>query len=172
MFNPVKFAARSLLASVFVVGGLNQLKNPAALGPVVDKAKEQYGVDVEIAGKDLVSANGVGDAPGGFVEQGYARIKLKIKPGWDALPVRAVRREFGDDVLLQVDANAAYGLADTATLRALDEFDLLLIEQPLAEDDLRQHAVLATRLRTPVCLDESIVSAEAAADAIASARRA
>ncbi len=60
MFNPVKFAARSLLASVFVVGGLNQLKNPAALGPVVDKAKEQYGVDVEIAGKDLVSANGVG----------------------------------------------------------------------------------------------------------------
>ncbi|MBB2986605.1 o-succinylbenzoate synthase [Terracoccus luteus] len=106
------------------------------------------------------------DAVRGYLEEGYARIKLKIKPGWDALPVRAVRREFGDDVLLQVDANAAYGLADTATLRALDEFDLLLIEQPLAEDDLRQHAVLATRLRTPVCLDESIVSARSAADAI------
>jgi len=70
-------------------------------------------------------------------------------------------------VPLQVDANAAYTLLDTPTLRRLDEFDLLLLEQPLAEDDLRQHAVLATRVQTPICLDESVVSAASAADAIA-----
>ena len=74
---------------------------------------------------------------------------------------------FGDDVPLQVDANAAYTLLDTPTLRRLDEFDLLLLEQPLAEDDLRQHAILATRVQTPICLDESVVSAASAADAIA-----
>ena len=106
-------------------------------------------------------------AVGGYVEEGYARIKLKIKPGWDVEPVAAVRREFGEGLLLQADANAAYGLSDTATLRALDDFSLLLLEQPLAEDDLRQHAVLAQRIQTPICLDESIVSVRSAADAIA-----
>lgn len=102
----------------------------------------------------------------GYLAEGYVRIKLKIAPGWDVEPVRAVRKMFGDDVPLQVDANAAYTLVDTPTLRRLDEFDLLLLEQPLAESDLRQHAELASRLRTPICLDESVVSAEAAADAI------
>jgi len=102
----------------------------------------------------------------GYLTEGYVRIKLKIAPGWDVEPVRAVRSTFGDDVPLQVDANAAYTLVDAPTLRRLDEFDLLLIEQPLAENDLRQHAELASRLRTPICLDESVVSAESAADAI------
>ncbi len=101
-----------------------------------------------------------------YVQQGYARIKLKIQPGWDVEPVRAVREQFGDELLLQVDANAAYTLADTAQLARLDPFGLLLIEQPLAEDDLCEHAELAKRVRTPICLDESIVSAKAAADAI------
>ncbi len=103
----------------------------------------------------------------GYLDDGYVRIKLKIKPGWDVELVRAVRGVFGDDVPLQVDANAAYTLLDATTLRKLDEFGLLLLEQPLAEDDLRQHAVLATRLQTPICLDESVVSARSAADAIA-----
>lgn len=102
----------------------------------------------------------------GFLDEGYARIKLKIQPGWDIEPVRAVREEFGD-VPLQVDANTAYRLSDAPLLRRLDAFDLLLIEQPLAEDDLRQHALLARQIATPICLDESIVSVEAAADAIA-----
>lgn len=102
----------------------------------------------------------------GYLADGYVRIKLKIAPGWDLEPVRAVRQMFGDDVPLQVDANAAYTLVDTPTLRRLDDFGLLLIEQPLAEDDLRQHAQLAGRLQTPICLDESIVSAASAADAI------
>ena len=101
-----------------------------------------------------------------FVGQGYERIKLKIRPGWDVEPVKAVRERFGD-IALQVDANAAYRLSDVPVLRRLDPFDLLLIEQPLAEEDLRQHALLARQVATPICLDESIVSAQSAADAIA-----
>jgi O-succinylbenzoate synthase len=103
---------------------------------------------------------------GGFIDEGYVRIKLKIEPGWDVAPVRAVRERFGPDLLLQVDANAAYGLADARHLARLDDFALLLIEQPLANDDLVQHAQLARLLRTPVCLDESIESAPHAAAAI------
>lgn len=106
-------------------------------------------------------------AVGSYVDAGYLRIKLKIEPGWDVEPVRAVRERFGDDLLLQVDANTAYTLADARQLARLDPFDLLLIEQPLAEDDLRGHAQLARLIRTPVCLDESITTARAAADAIA-----
>jgi o-succinylbenzoate synthase len=101
-----------------------------------------------------------------YVEQGYRRIKLKIEPGWDLDPVRAVRERFGE-VALQVDANTAYTLADAQHLARLDEFDLLLVEQPLDEEDVTGHAELAGQMRTPICLDESIVSAKAAADAIA-----
>jgi len=107
------------------------------------------------------------DVVGEYLAEGYARIKLKIKPGWDVAPVEAVRERFGELIPLQVDANAAYTLADARVLRRLDAFDLLLIEQPLPEDDLRQHAELARLVRTPICLDESIVSPRAAADAIA-----
>ncbi len=106
------------------------------------------------------------DAVARYLDAGYLRIKLKIEPGWDVEPVRAVRERFGD-VLLQVDANCAYTLQDARQLAGLDPFDLLLIEQPLPEDDIRGHAELARRLRTPMCLDESITSARAAADAIA-----
>ncbi|GAA1964156.1 o-succinylbenzoate synthase [Catenulispora subtropica] len=107
------------------------------------------------------------DAVGGYLAEGYVRIKLKIEPGWDVEPVRAVRERFGDEVLLQVDANTAYTLGDAPQLARLDPFGLLLIEQPLDEEDVRGHAELAKRIKTPVCLDESIVSARAAADAIA-----
>jgi O-succinylbenzoate synthase len=107
------------------------------------------------------------DAVGGYLDAGYVRIKLKIQPGWDVEPVRAVRERFGDDVLLQVDANTAYTLADARHLARLDPFGLLLIEQPLDEEDVLGHAALAKRLTTPVCLDESITSAKAAADALA-----
>ncbi|MBT2506039.1 o-succinylbenzoate synthase [Streptomyces sp. ISL-98] len=107
------------------------------------------------------------DAVEGYLADGYLRIKLKIEPGWDVEPVRAVRERFGDDVLLQVDANTAYTVADAQHLARLDEFGLLLIEQPLDEEDIRGHAQLARLVRTPICLDESIVSARAAADAIA-----
>jgi o-succinylbenzoate synthase len=107
------------------------------------------------------------DAVAGYLDQGYLRIKLKIEPGWDLGPVAAVRERFGDELLLQVDANAAYTLADADHLVELDRSGLLLIEQPLAEDDLVGHAELAGRLATPLCLDESITSAKAAVDAVA-----
>jgi o-succinylbenzoate synthase len=106
------------------------------------------------------------DAVGGYLDEGYVRIKLKIEPGWDVEPVRAVRERFGDDVLLQVDANTAYTLADARHLARLDPFDLLLIEQPLDEEDVLGHADLSRLIKTPVCLDESIVSAQSAAAAI------
>ena len=107
------------------------------------------------------------EAVGGYLAEGYLRIKLKVEPGWDVEPVRAVREAYGDDLLLQVDANTAYRLSDARHLQRLDDLDLLLIEQPLPEDDLRGHAALARQLRTPVCLDESITSARDAATAIA-----
>jgi o-succinylbenzoate synthase len=106
------------------------------------------------------------DTVEGYVTQGYLRIKLKIEPGNDVAHVAAVRERF-PDVLLQVDANCAYTLADAALLARLDSFDLLLIEQPLPEDDVRGHAQLAQLVRTPICLDESITSPRAAYDAIA-----
>ncbi len=106
------------------------------------------------------------DTVAGYVAEGYRRIKLKIEPGWDIEPVRAVRALIGPDVPLQVDANTAYTLADAQHLARLDEFDLLLIEQPLPEEEIRAHAELAKLVRTPICLDESIVSAQIAMDAI------
>ena len=98
--------------------------------------------------------------------EGYARVKLKIEPGNDTEPVRAVRSAFGDDLMLQVDANSAYTLHDASHLARLDGFNLLLIEQPLAADDLEGHAELAQRVNTPLCLDESIVSVESVRHAL------
>lgn len=97
---------------------------------------------------------------------GYRRIKIKVKPGWDLEAVRMVRARFGP-IPLMVDANAAYTPADTARLRELDAFDLMMIEQPLDEDDIRDHAALQAQLRTPICLDESIKSVRVAEEAIA-----
>jgi O-succinylbenzoate synthase len=105
------------------------------------------------------------DTVAGYLDAGYVRIKLKIEPGWDVAPVGAVRERW-PDILLQVDANTAYTLADARQLAKLDPFDLLLIEQPLPEDDLLGHAELARLIKTPVCLDESIESARDAAAAI------
>lgn len=90
-----------------------------------------------------------------YIRQGYRRIKLKIEPGWDVEAARAVRREF-PDIQLMLDANSAYTLDDASHLKQLDEFNLLMIEQPLAYDDIYEHARLQSQLATPICLDESI----------------
>lgn len=102
----------------------------------------------------------------GYLAEGYLRIKLKIEPGWDYEPVKLIRETFGPDLLLQVDANTAYTRDDFDLLKRLDEFNLLLIEQPIDEEDVLGHAKLADYIETPVCLDESIVSANGARDAI------
>jgi len=98
--------------------------------------------------------------------EGYRRVKLKIKPGWDVEVVRAVRDAL-PDADLTVDANSAYRLVDAAVLRRLDDFGLAYIEQPLAHDDLVDHAELQGQLRTALCLDESIHSAEDARKGLA-----
>jgi O-succinylbenzoate synthase len=96
---------------------------------------------------------------------GYRRIKIKIKPGWDLEPVRRLRERFGP-VPLMVDANAAYTLQDAPHLAALDAFDLMMIEQPLDYDDLRDHARLQAGMRTPICLDESLDTPRLAEEAL------
>jgi O-succinylbenzoate synthase len=97
---------------------------------------------------------------------GYQRIKIKIKPGWDVEVVRDVRRRF-PHILLMADANSAYTLADAPRLKCLDEFGLMMIEQPLAHDEIIDHARLQAQLRTPICLDECIRSVHHAEQAIA-----
>lgn len=99
------------------------------------------------------------------IKEGYRRIKVKIKPGWDVRVVQAIRERFGD-VELMVDGNSAYTLADRDILRELDTYNLTMIEQPLADDDIIDHAALAKYIRTPICLDESILSVEDARKAI------
>ena len=92
-----------------------------------------------------------------YVAQGYLRVKIKIKPGWDVEACSAIRRRF-PDILLQADANGAYTLRDADALRKLDDFNLLLIEQPFPPYDLWDHSRLQSLLHTPLCLDESILS--------------
>jgi O-succinylbenzoate synthase len=102
----------------------------------------------------------------GYLEKGYRRVKLKIEPGRDVEVVRAIRDAL-PGMPLSVDANAAYTLADTPLFEALDDLELVMIEQPLEHDDLVDHAALQSRIRTPICLDESIRHAHDAAAAIA-----
>lgn len=99
--------------------------------------------------------------------QGYRKFKVKIAPGADIAFVRAARDALGAGADLMADANSAYTLADADTLQQLDEFDLLMLEQPLAHDDLMRHAALQRQLRTPLCLDESITDVARAQDMIA-----
>ncbi|GAA3757040.1 o-succinylbenzoate synthase [Microbacterium kribbense] len=130
------------------------------LGATVDRVPSGVSVGIQRDPAALV------EVVRGYLDAGYVRIKIKIRPGRDLAETAAVRDAFGA-IPLQVDANSAYTLDDVGLLAELDRFDLLLIEQPLQEDDLVDHATLAARLRTPVCLDESITSAKAARDALA-----
>lgn len=101
----------------------------------------------------------------GYVEEGYKRIKVKIKPGWDVDVMRRLREAF-PNVAIMADANSAYRLEDVELLKQLDAFDLTMIEQPLASDDIIDHATLQKQLSTPICLDESIHSFEDARKAV------
>jgi O-succinylbenzoate synthase len=101
-----------------------------------------------------------------FVRRGYRRIKLKIEPGWEVEPLRRVREKY-PDLLIMADANSAFTLDDAPLLQELDQFDLLMIEQPLGYDDIADHALLQKQLKTPLCLDESIHSVADARAAVA-----
>jgi O-succinylbenzoate synthase len=121
------------------------------LGGVRDKVEVGVSIGIQESAQRLVRSAAE------YVGQGYARVKIKIKPGRDVEDASAVRREF-PNLRLQVDANSAYSLDDVSRLKPLDDLDLLLIEQPLFEDDIWDHHKFQTQFKTPVCLDESIVS--------------
>jgi o-succinylbenzoate synthase len=121
------------------------------LGGKRDKVEVGVSIGIQDSTESLVRATA------GYLRQGYARVKIKIKPGRDIQEASAVRREF-PNLRLQVDANSAYALDDVDALKALDHLNLLLIEQPLFEDDIWDHHKMQERFQTPICLDESIVS--------------
>jgi len=132
--------------------------------------KHLGGVNSEI---DCGVSIGIQSSPAVLMEKiekeladGYQRIKIKIKPGWDLDIIRQVRERF-PDILLMGDANSAYTLADVPLFQELDQFDLMMLEQPLAHDDIFDHAELQKQIKTPVCLDESIRSSADARNAIA-----
>jgi O-succinylbenzoate synthase len=130
------------------------------LGGVRDQVKVGVSIGVQGQVEDLLRLIE------GYLAEGYARIKIKIKPGWDAEVLATVRDAFPDAPLMG-DANSAYTLADTPMLRKLDAYDLMMVEQPLGYDDIADHAVLQAEMSTPICLDESIKSLSDAKAALA-----
>jgi O-succinylbenzoate synthase len=151
--------AKATVVNAFLDAELRERQTSlaSALGAVHDRVV--CGVSIGIT--DTLAA--LREQVDGYLEEGYRRIKLKIEPGIDVDRVAAIRGEH-PDILLSVDANAAYSPADIDVFHALDGFDLLMIEQPLHHEDLVNHANLQARIQTPLCLDESIRSA---ADAVA-----
>lgn len=99
------------------------------------------------------------------LREGYQRTKIKIKPNWDIKVVQAVRKEFGN-IDLMVDANSSYTLKDISVFKELDQYGLVMLEQPLGDDDIIDHSILQRQINTPICLDESIISVEDARKAI------
>ncbi|MCD9878589.1 o-succinylbenzoate synthase [Streptomyces guryensis] len=155
--------AKAALETAVLDAELRSYGMPLAtyLGAVRDRVPAGVSVGIKESVPELL------DDVERYLDEGYVRIKLKIEPGWDVEPVRAIRERFGDALPLQVDANTAYTLADAEHLRRLDSFGLLLIEEPLDENNLYAHAQLQRRLGTPVCLDESLHNARDTASAIA-----
>lgn len=125
------------------------------------KKEVDVGVSLGLEDTDELLLERIGEK----VEEGYKRIKVKIKPGRDVEMIRSIREVY-PDIPLMADANSAYTLDDIDTLKALDEFNLMMIEQPLMAGDVIDHAKLQKQIKTPVCLDESIDSYESAAAAI------
>jgi len=134
-----------------------------SLAQMFGGVRERVGVGVSVGIQPTTEA--LVARVGRYTAEGYARIKIKIKPGRDVADARAVRAAF-PAIRLQVDANSAYQLADAPLFQQMDDLNLLLIEQPLAEDDIYDHSKLQPQLKTPICLDESILSADHARAAI------
>ncbi|TQR18303.1 o-succinylbenzoate synthase [Psychrobacillus soli] len=137
----------------------NQITLAEALGGTAEKIEVGISIGIQQSAEDLI------ELVRGYVAEGYKRMKVKIKPGFDVDVIQALREEF-PHVPLMADANSAYTLDDLEVLKQLDEFNLTMIEQPLASDDIIDHAKLQKELKTPICLDESIHSLEDARKAI------
>jgi len=131
----------------------------AAIGGTKDKIEVGISIGIQKTTEELVAL------VDGYVKEGYKRIKVKIKPGWDVHVLRTLREKFPDTAIM-ADANSAYSLEDIDHLKQLDALDLMMIEQPLASDDIIDHAKLQKEIKTPICLDESIHSLDDARKAI------
>ena len=154
--------AKASLETAILDAQLRDQKTSLATYLGATKSKVECGVSVGIANNLEALAEEVKS----YVDAGYRRIKLKIEPGWDIEAVKYIRNLY-PEIPLQVDANQAYSRNDGKHLAKLDEFNLLLIEQPLDEHDILGHALLAKEVKTPICLDESIISLQSAEDALA-----
>ncbi len=142
---------------------LNGKLSDTALSTLIGGEKKEVQVGVSIGIQPTIGT--LLDKVRAYLNDGYRRIKIKIKPGYDLEPVKEIRKKY-PKILLQVDANSAYSLQDSKMLSELDSFNLLLIEQPLANDDIIDHSKLQKLLNTPICLDESIHNVEDARKAI------
>ena len=154
--------AKASLETAILDAQLRDEKRSLAAYLGATKSRVECGVSVGIAN----SLDALVEEVKSYVDAGYRRIKLKIEPGWDIEAVNTIR-EIWPEIPLQVDANQAYSRNDGRHLAKLDKFNLLLIEQPLDEHDILGHALLAKEVKTPICLDESIISLQSASDALA-----
>lgn len=154
IFAPIRRNAMAIASIETAVWDLYAKRNGISLAHALGgkKLKIEVGVSIGIEPTiELVVQN-----VERFLEQGYKRMKVKIKPGFDIQLIEAIRKRFGEELPLMVDANSAYTLKDVPILKEMDNYSLMMIEQPLAHDDIIEHAVLQRELRTPLCLDESI----------------
>lgn len=156
--NPM---AKATLVDAFLDAQLRERGISLAAHLGAERDRVECGVSVGIT----PTTEGLLEQVDGYLVEGYRRIKLKIEPGTDVERVRAVREAY-PDIMLSVDANAAYRLVDLEVFRALDAFALLMVEQPLHHEDLAEHARLQRHITSPICLDESIRSAADAGAAI------
>lgn len=130
-----------------------------ALGGVTEKIEVGISIGIQTTTEKLL------EVVGNYIQEGYKRIKVKIKPGYDIEVIQKLREAF-PSVPLMADANSSYTLEDFELLKQLDDYELMMIEQPLANDDIVDHAKLQKQLNTPICLDESILSVADARNAI------
>ena len=163
LFAPVRghHMAKACLEMAFTSALAEHARKPLAtfLGGVRDRVETGVSIGIQATIDELL------DSIGTHLSQGYRRIKVKIEPGWDVMTIAAIRQRY-PEITLMADANSAYTLDDAAHLAQLDQFGLLMLEQPLTAGDLVDHAALQRQLRTPICLDESIESAREARQAL------
>jgi len=163
LFAPIRghHMAKACLEMAFTAALAERARKPLAkfLGGVRDRVETGVSIGIQATTDELL------EHIAARLAEGYRRIKVKIEPGWDVQAIGAIRERY-PEITLMADANSAYDLDDAAHLAQLDRFRLLMLEQPLAADDLVDHAALQQQLRTPICLDESIESARDARQAL------
>ncbi len=163
LLKPIKghnFAKTGLETAVWMILSLKEKKSlKELLGGTQDKIAIGESLGIKDTIKETLEEVKL------RLDQGFRRIKIKIKPGWDLELVKAIREKFGD-IDLMVDANSSYTLSDIDALKKLDNYSLMMMEQPLSNDDIVDHSILQSQIKTPICLDESIHSAEDARRAI------